>query len=140
MRRLLVLLAALALAACQGKDRPPARRPPADGGFAVTGRGAGARPGVLAGAPIDAAVDAATGLLAVPECGGMLRVIDHCLPHLEPALRDSMVKMREQLVQAWKSLPELPPASLEQVRQVCKQSQDSMRRSFLQMGCKDPPP
>ncbi len=109
-----------------------------DAGFAVTGHGAGARAGVLAGPPVDAAVDAALGMLAIPECGQFLRMIDHCIPQMEPTVADSFRQAREQILKAWTSVP-VTPEMVSAVVPACKQAVDSMRDSMKTLGCTLPP-
>ncbi|MCC6999494.1 MAG: hypothetical protein IT370_33115 [Deltaproteobacteria bacterium] len=109
-----------------------------DAGFAVTGHGAGARAGVLAGPPIDAAVDAALGMLAIPECGAFLRMIDHCMPQMEPTVADSFRQARVQILQAWSSVA-VTPEMISAVVPACKQASDSMRESMKTLGCVLPP-
>jgi hypothetical protein len=149
--RWLGLLAVL-LAGCPKRERqpgqgaqpgdPPPGRPPIDGGFAVTGHGAGARPSILAGPPIDAAVDAAAmlgGLLAVPECAAFVRMMEHCLPQLQPpvvdSFRQSIKAMREQSF----AMGELPVETVKLLSDSCKQSGDSLRQSLAILGCVVPP-
>ena len=111
-----------------------------DAGFAVTGHGAGARAGLLAGPPVvrDAAVDAALGMLAIPECGAFLRMIDHCMPQMQPAVADSFRQAREQIIQAWTTIP-VTPEMITAVVPACKQASDSMRESMKTLGCVLPP-
>ncbi len=111
-----------------------------DAGFAVTGHGAGARAGLLAGPPVvrDAAVDAALGMLAIPECGAFLRMIDHCMPQMEPTVADSFRQAREQIIKAWTSV-EVTPEMISAVVPACKQASESMRASMKTLGCTLPP-
>jgi len=133
-----LLAGLLTLAACRGKDQPPARRPPRDGGFAITGRGAGANPGVLAGPPIDAAVDAALGMLAVPECMAVITMIDRCLATIDPAQADSVRTARQGILEAWTGVAiEINVANRGMVALACTQATDAMRQAFASMGCKD---
>jgi len=121
----LFLLAALTLAACQKRDQPPPPRA-RDGGFAVTGRGAGARP--LHGFQIDAAL----GALAIPDCLAIVQIYQDCVPKLPEAARDSFVQARKMMIESYGQV-ELTPESEPVMRDACRQMREAIRDGMEQL-------